>query len=51
MTTGKMIALTIQTFAGKVTSLLFNMLSWTEEPGELQSMGLLQSDMAEVTEH
>ena len=40
MTTGKMIALTIQTFADKVTSLLFNMLSWTEEPGELQSMGL-----------
>ena len=27
MTTGKTIALTIQTFAGKVMSLLFNMLS------------------------
>ena len=27
MTTGKMIALTRQTFAGKVMSLLFNMLS------------------------
>ena len=27
MTTGKTIALTIQTFVGKVTSLLFNMLS------------------------
>ena len=28
MTTGKTIALTRQTFVGKVTSLLFNMLSW-----------------------
>ena len=28
MTTGKTIALTIWTFVGKVTSLLFNMLSW-----------------------
>ena len=27
MTTGKIIALTIQTFVGKVMSLLFNMLS------------------------
>ena len=27
MTTGKMVALTIQTFVGKVMSLLFNMLS------------------------
>ena len=27
MTTGKIISLTIQTFVGKVTSLLFNMLS------------------------
>ena len=27
MTTGKTIALTVQTFVGKVTSLLFNMLS------------------------
>ena len=61
MTTGKAIALTRWTFVGKVTSLLFNMLSrlvmekamaphsstlawklpWTEEPGRLQSMGLL----------
>ena len=56
MTTGKTIALTRQTFVGKVMSLLFNMLlekemathsntlswkiSWTEEPGRLQSMGL-----------
>ena len=29
MTTGKSIALTRQTFVGKVTSLLFNMLSWS----------------------
>ena len=28
MTTGKTIALTIQTFVGEVMSLLFNMLSW-----------------------
>ena len=28
MTTEKTIALTIQTFVDKVTSLLFNMLSW-----------------------
>ena len=28
MTTGKTIALTTQTFVGKVMSLLFNMLSW-----------------------
>ena len=28
MTTGKNIALTIQTFVGKVMSLLFSMLSW-----------------------
>ena len=28
MTTGKTIALTMQTFVGKVVSLLFNMLSW-----------------------
>ena len=28
MTTGKIIALTRQNFVGKVTSLLFNMLSW-----------------------
>ena len=28
MTTGKTTALTIQTFAGKVMSLLFNLLSW-----------------------
>ena len=28
MTTGKTIALTRQTFVGKVMSLLFNMLSW-----------------------
>ena len=28
MTTGKIIALTIQTFVGKVMSLLFNMLSY-----------------------
>ena len=62
MTTGKTIALTRQTFVGKVMSLLFNMLSsevcpekamathsstlawkipWMEEPGRLQSMGLL----------
>ena len=62
MTTGKTIALTRQTFVGKVMSLLFNMVSrfvmekamaphssilvweipWMEEPGRLQSMGLLQ---------
>ena len=61
MTTGKTIALTRQTFVGKVMSLLFNMLSmlvgegnaphfstlawkipWTEGPGRLQSMGLLE---------
>ena len=52
MTTGKTIALTGQTFVGKVMSLLFNMLSrlastlawkipWAEEPGRLQSMGSL----------
>ena len=40
MNTGKTIALTRWTSVGKVTSLLFNMLS-TEEPGRLQSMGLL----------
>ena len=28
MTTGKTIALTVQTFVGKVMSLIFNMLSW-----------------------
>ena len=43
MTTGKSITLTMQTFVGKVMSLLFNMLSrkipWMEEPGRLQSMG------------
>ena len=52
MTTGKTIALTRQTFVGKVISLLFNMLSmathssilawkipWVEESGRLQSMG------------
>ena len=49
MTTGKTIALTRRTSAGKVTSLLFNILSrlvilawkipWLEEPGGLQSMG------------
>ena len=58
MSTGKTIALNIWTFAGKVTSLLFNMLSekamaphsstlawkipWMEEPGRLQSMGSLR---------
>ena len=60
MTTGKTKALTRQTFADKVMSLLFSMLSrlektmathsstlawkipWTEEPGRLQSMGLLR---------
>ena len=60
MTTGKTIALSNQTFADKVMSLLFSMLSrlektmathsstlawkipWTEEPGRLQSMGLLR---------
>ena len=26
-------------------------LPWTEEPGGLQSMGLLESGMTEVTEH
>ena len=40
MTTGKTIALFICTSVSKVTPLLFNMLS-TEEPGRLQSMGLL----------
>ena len=56
MTTGKTVALTRQTFVGKVTSLLFNMLlekemathsntlswkiPWMEEPDRLQSMGL-----------
>ena len=29
MTTGKIIALTRQTFVGKVMSLLFNMLGWS----------------------
>ena len=29
MTTGKIIALTRQTFVGKVRSLLFNMLGWS----------------------
>ena len=62
MATGKTIALTRQTFVGKVMSLLFNMLSklvmekamaphsstlawkipWAEEPGRLQSVGLLR---------
>ena len=62
VTTGKIIALTRQTFDGKVMSPLFNMLSrlimekamathsstlawkipWMEEPGGLQSMGLLR---------
>ena len=56
MTTGKTIALTRQTFVGKVMSLLFNMLSrlvphsstlawkipWMEEPGSLQFMGSLR---------
>ena len=37
MTTGKTIALTRQTFVGKVMSLLFNSL--TEEPSGLPSMG------------
>ena len=55
MTTGKTIALTRQTFVGKVMSLLFNTLEkamaphsstlaweipWTGEPSGLQSMGL-----------
>ena len=55
MTTGKTIALTRQTFVGKVMSLLFNTLEramaphsstlaweipWTGEPNGLQSMGL-----------
>jgi len=31
MTTGKTIALTRWTFVGKVISLLFNMLSWSEQ--------------------
>ena len=55
MTTGKTIALTRRTFVGKVMSLLFNRLSsifawkipWTEEPGRLQSMESLESDMTE----
>ena len=57
-TTGKAIALTRQTFVGKVMSLLFNVLSekamaphsstvawkipWMEEPGRLQSIGSLR---------
>ena len=43
MTTGKIIALTRQTFVGKVMSLLCTLawkIPWTEEPGRLQSMGL-----------
>ena len=55
MTTGKTIALARWTFVGKVMSLLFNRLSsifawkipWTEEPGRLQSMESLESDMTE----
>ena len=42
MTTGKTIALTRQTFVGKVMSLLFNILSswwWTGRPGVLLFMG------------
>ena len=58
MTTGKTIALTRRTFVGRVMPLLFNTLSrlvmathsstlawkipWTEEPGGLQSTGLLR---------
>ena len=37
MTTGKTIVLTIQTFVGKVMSLLFNMLSTTTTTKVLQS--------------
>ena len=37
MTTGKTIALTRQTFVGKVTSLLFNMLSAAAAAKSLQS--------------
>ena len=64
MTTGKTIVLTIQTFAGKVMSLLFNMLSrlvirehssvlaWRipgmGEPGGLPSVGS-HTDMTEAT--
>jgi len=43
MTTGKTIALTIQTFVGKVMSLLFNMLSWFVIAFLLKSKHLLIS--------
>ena len=41
MATGKTIALIRWAFVGKVMSLLFNILSRTEEPGRLLSMGSL----------
>ena len=33
------------------SSILTWRISWTEEPGGLQSMGRKESDMTEVTEH
>ena len=45
MTTGKTIALTRQTFVGKVMSLLFNMLSWLVITFLLRSKDLLISQL------
>ena len=33
------------------SSILARKISWTEEPGRLQSMELKESDMTEVAEH
>ena len=33
------------------SSILARRISWTEEPGGLQSIGCKESDMTEVTEH
>ena len=49
MTTGKTIALTRQTFVGKVRSLLFNMLSMLPLCGDVS--GVSNSDMVRPYEH
>ena len=50
MTTGKTLALSRQTFVGKVMSLLFNMLSRVGHNFGLQSMGWGHKEL-DVTEH
>ena len=50
MTTGKTIALTRQTFVGKVMSLLFNMLSWLVITFLPRSKHLLMSPSAVILE-